>query len=175
VRVGVGDNQEIGVEADYYRAHAQSVHCVVDCEGDANPSNELGVSGAALSWKLGLTPQLALLATVGGERHVDLGGDPTPQGDFAGTSLNGSFGFIASSPIGVHGADLYVGGRLSAATPVGTPVANADAHSIGALFAALGSRFPMGDNAHLYAEIGALLTTQITLGLTAVGGIGFRL
>jgi hypothetical protein len=131
VRVGVGNDQEIGFEGMW---GTQSIGCSENCSSNSRPDLDGQFGGAKASWKVGLIPQFAVIAGAG------FGTSKT------GTTAGGDVGFVLS-PTGFFRP--YLGGRIGFAVPVtGSAKAGVD-------FAVpAGICLQLSDVAAIFGEIG---------------------
>ena len=129
VRTGVGDGQEVGVDAS------------------ALWSGSWFDAGAAARYKRALAPGLAVIAGIG----VTAGNEGTT------TALGVDVGAIASTHAGERRLRFYGGARLAAAIPVMTadPVRPGGVSTTA--FVPVGLTAPVGDGWDLFVEGGALL------------------
>jgi hypothetical protein len=174
VRVGIGDDQEVGVEATAMDVKAEASECIVDCGGEDDTTYETirSYSGTA-SWKYRFAPHAAFIAGLGMSDHQALDGT---TGDYYGRSITGSIALVGSRPISST-FDFYFGGRLSVAAPIGAEPD--DAAAAYALSGAFGLDSAVSDHFHLYVEAGPRLMSDGRDGwfpwLTITGVAGVRL
>jgi hypothetical protein len=117
VRVGIGDNQEIGIEASAEELRVPADTCFFGCDSsEENTKETLEAYTAIASWKLGLSPHLALIVNGGVGKHDSLTSNAV--NDYFGHSIDGAAGLVWSHPLSAT-TDVYLGGRIALAVPYG--------------------------------------------------------
>ena len=169
VRVGVGGDQEIGVEAAGVELDAPSHHCELDCQTSTSGSFTTVGASAQASWKM-RGDNRAVIVTLGGSRHHLGAGEPSSDSDFHGKSVTGSVAILRSWPLGQGSSAGYLGVRLSGAVPVGAREMSARPLVGSAI--ALGLSGLVTDHVRAYAEIGPRMTTPIFDGFLVAGSLG---
>ncbi|HEY3801608.1 MAG TPA: hypothetical protein VGL61_03340 [Kofleriaceae bacterium] len=153
VHVGIGDNQEIGVEASAEELRVPADRCFFGCDSsETNAMETLAAYSALASWKLGLTPNLALIAEGGVGKHDLVSGDAA--NDYFGHSVDGAFGLVFSRPISKE-TDVYLGGEVALAVPYGPR--STDATSVVGATAAVGLDHAFEHSLHGFVEGGGRL------------------
>ena len=177
IRVGIGDGQEIGIEAAGIEMTSPGNHCAFDC-GDYSPTwSTIRGRSALLSYKYQLRPELAVILGAGMSEHRNAGGDPMPDADDHGRSIDASAAVVRSMRLS-QDVDFYAGVRAAAATPTG-PNNSAKASSLLGVSSALGLDIRLAGQLHAYLEAGPrstlIFNDGLTVGLSAVGGLGLVL
>jgi hypothetical protein len=181
VRVGIGDHQEVGVEASQLEIDPSRE----DCNGDTCLANnvptatyEVRSRSVLATWKQSYGEHYALIAGLGGSEHVALSGNQDPDGDNYGHSIDAALGFVVSGR--VHETfNVYAGARATLAVPVGADNSPNASNVIG-LTGALGLEDDMGDHVEAFIEGGVLATSDGNdifpeLGVQAVAGLKLKL
>ncbi|HEY1812797.1 MAG TPA: hypothetical protein VGG74_10655 [Kofleriaceae bacterium] len=151
VRVGIGDDQEVGVEATAMDVKAETSVCVADCDGEGTSYETIRAYSGTASWKYHFAPHVALIAGLGMSDHQAIDGT---TGDYFGTSVTGSIAIVASRPLNPS-LSFYAGGRLSFAEPIGAePEEAAAAYAVSGV---AGLDNAASDRVHLYLEAGPRL------------------
>src|SRR6185369_15578224 len=78
VRVGIGHDQEVRIEAAALSFESESDHCSFDCDPGEIKHFDLRADSALLSWKIHLPSNAALIIGVGASRHRWASGDANP-------------------------------------------------------------------------------------------------
>jgi hypothetical protein len=177
VRVGIGDNQEIGVEASAEALRVPGDTCFFGCDSsDVDSRETLEAYTALASWKLGLSPHLALIVNGGIGKHDALTSEAF--NDYFGHSVDGAAGLVWSHPL-AEATDVYLGGRIALAVPYG-PRSN-DATDVVGANAAVGLDHSFARSLHGYVEGGPRLMFEgedawvPNLGVEAVAGFRITL
>jgi hypothetical protein len=179
VRVGIGDHQEVGIEASQVEVDPSRQDCNGDTCLDGNvPTATYNIRSrsALVEWKQSYGEHYALVAGVGGSEHAALSGNIDPEGDNYGHSFDAALAFIASGHIN-QAFDVYTGARATLAIPVGANNSPYATDVVG-LNGALGLATNMGDNMQLFVEGGVVATWTSffpELGVDAVLGLKIRL
>ena len=180
VRVGIGDHQEVGVEASQVELEPTRDDCQGDtCLSDNVPTAtyEIRSRSALVTWKQSYGEHYALVAGLGGSEHVALSGNQDPEGDNYGHSLDAALAFIASGRID-ETFSVYGGTRAALAVPVGANN-SPNASTVVGLTGALGVATHMGDHVQAFVEGGVLATFDSDilpeLGVDAVVGLKLTL
>ncbi|HEY1548145.1 MAG TPA: hypothetical protein VGG28_09995 [Kofleriaceae bacterium] len=179
VRVGIGDHQEVGIEASQVEVDPSRQDCNGDQCLDGNvPTATYNIRSrsALVEWKQSYGEHYALVAGLGGSEHAALSGNIDPEGDNYGHSLDASLAFIASAHIN-QAFDVYTGARAALAVPVGANNSQYATDVVG-ITGALGLATNMGEHMQLFVEGGAVATfTNILpeLGVDAVAGLKLKL
>jgi hypothetical protein len=140
VRVGIGDDQEVGVEAAERSLHVTDEQ--FQLFGDNTYTHEQAQTySAALSWKREMSPLLALVGNLGGT---------SSKGDLDGKSVNGSFGVVGSRYVS-PGVQPYGGFRVAFGVPIGAQQAKVG--TVAGADLAGGFALPLGSQVHLYLEL----------------------
>jgi hypothetical protein len=156
VRVGIGDNQEFGVEASAEELRVPGDTCFFGCDGSEVDTKEtLEAYTAIASWKLGLSPHLALIVNGGIGKHDSLTSDAV--NDYFGHSIDGAVGLVWSHSL-TDTTDVYLGGRVALAVPYGAR--SMDASNVVGANAALGLDHAFAKSLHGYIEGGPRLMLE---------------
>ncbi len=179
VRVGVGDGQEVGIEAAGMVMDSPGEQCWFDCDGYTNTRVTVQQRSALLSWKSQLRPELAVIVGVGASEHKNVGGDPMSGQDDHGYSYDGSIAVVRSMRL-TETIDFYGGARASLALPTTRDAATNDkATSVIGVSSALGLDTRLSPHLHGYLEAGPrgsiILSDGPTFGFSAVAGLGLTL
>lgn len=177
VRVGIGDGQEVGIEAAGIEMTSPTSHCAFDC-GDSTPTYAtIRSRSAMLSYKYQLRPELAVITGLGLSEHRDASGAVMPDADDHGRSIDASVAVVRSLRL-TEGVDFYAGVRAALATPTQAHQ-NPHASSVGGVTSGLGLDVRLSKQLHGYVEAGprAMLISNEgpTLGASAVAGLGLVL
>jgi hypothetical protein len=178
VRVGIGGDQELGLEAAETVLDSPSMHCTVaDCEPGENKRYTTKSQSALVSWKRQIRPSLALVAGVGMARHTWVDGDPDPVGDYHGESINGSLGLVQSRRVN-DTLDLYMGVRLVGAAAIRQdPMVQS--HDVIGLSSGFGGMLHVSKSVGLFGEVGprgtVILSDGLTFGANAVVGLSLTM
>jgi len=176
VRVGIGDNQEIGIEASAEELRVPADTCFFDCDSSENTNETLAAYTAMASWKLGLSPHLALIVNGGIGKHDALTSDAV--NDYFGHSIDGAAGLVWSRPLS-DTTDVYLGGRVTVAVPYGPR--SMDATNVVGANAAVGLDHAFATSLHGYIEGGPRVMVEgedawwPNLGVDGVAGIRLTL
>jgi hypothetical protein len=177
VRVGIGGNQEIGIEGSGISLDARAHTCIVaDCQPSENTRQSIRGRGALASWKLGFG-RSALIAGLGASEHANTGGDM--YGDYYGHSVDASLALVGDRPLS-GATSLYGGGRATVAVPIGSDNSMDAGNVVGGTLT-IGLAADLSRSLRLFTEGGMLLLSAErdrylpTFGVTAVAGIGMTL
>ncbi|HEX4453294.1 MAG TPA: hypothetical protein VH143_20625 [Kofleriaceae bacterium] len=156
VRVGIGDAQEVGVEASQIHINAPSQECPIDgCEGNEDPNATFDVrSRSALVTYKRSFGDIALIGGLGGSEHAAVSGVQDTGADTYGDSVDGAFGFVVGRHV-TKLLEIYGGSRATFAVPVGANNSPNASVVIG-LTGAMGLATDLGDHVQLFTEAGAL-------------------
>jgi hypothetical protein len=179
VRVGVGDGQEVGIEAAGMVMDSPGEQCFIDCEGYPDTRVTVQQRSALLSWKSQLRPELAVIVGVGASEHKNVGGDPRSGQDDHGSSYDGTIAVVRSLRL-TETMDFYGGARASFALPTSKDVATSEkATSVIGVSSALGLDMRLSPHVHGYLEAGprgsVIFNEGPTFGFSAVAGLGLTL
>ena len=182
VRVGIGDHQEVGVEASQVDINPSSQECPIDgCDSseDPNATYDVRSRSALVTWKQSYGEHVALIGGLGGAEHAAVSGVQDSDGDNYGYSIDAAFGFVVSGHAAEH-LEIYGGGRAMLAVPVG-PDNSPNASDVVGLTGAIGLATNLGDHMQLFTEAGVLATMDgndvwfPTFGVDGVVGLKLKL
>jgi hypothetical protein len=167
IRVGVGGDQELGVEAAGLWIDSQDA-CVstIDCSGVRHTA--LTSATGLVSYKRQLEPQLALL----------LGAGATVGGLAAWRSINATLGFVRSWRPS-ESVSFYAGGRLAVAFPIEADPKGTSG-PVGSVTGPIGLAFDLQDPMRFYIEAGPQIAAMSgengggSLGFVALVGVELR-
>ncbi|HEY1548144.1 MAG TPA: hypothetical protein VGG28_09990, partial [Kofleriaceae bacterium] len=121
-------------------------------DSSENTNETIAAYTAIASWKLGLSPHLALIVNGGIGKHDALTSNPV--NDYFGHSIDGAVGLVWSHPLS-DATDVYLGGRIALAVPYGAR--SNDASNVVGANAALGLDHSFAKSLHGYIEGGPRL------------------
>ena len=176
-RLGVGSDQEIGVEASALFAQSVAKTVAIDetCTDTTCTSVTTANYGGKLSWKFEISPHAALIAGLGGTWSDRVSGDTGTSFFYKGVSLTGdlaglfSWGAPDRSAVPYLGVRLSVGGPLQATNSASTTVSG----NLG-----IGLKARLSDGVRFYLEGGPYvaensISSWPAVGLAITTGLGF--